>query len=367
MRSVLNFRLHSAVLLATWAVASLGCSSESNSEDDGSQSCETGTERCDCYRNDSCDDGLMCVSDVCVKDPAADDDGDAGNNSSNEDDAPGADPDDNDGAEDPDESEEDPTEVVEDSDESEEDVTEDPTESEEDPTEAEADPNESDASTASDDEEVTEATDETSDEQTEQAPEQQELEDGSVGSACGECDGDLVCVADVPGGYCTTQCSTNADCGADGACVENVCYRACGDDTDCRPSYACMNAGDVSVCDVGESTGPGSEGEAGNCANTCEHYLTCKGISDSETQQTCEGNCESSGYAADDLAAFQTTDCETAIYMVEGPASSEGSGGNGGGAVDCDGCHWDGSSCVYLSQYTLISTGGITCDASCCN
>jgi hypothetical protein len=366
MRFSFNFRrLQSALALTTWAVASLSCTSESGSDDKESEACETGTERCECYRNDSCDDGLMCVSDVCVESTGADDEQDAGGDSPNEDDAPGAEPDESEGEGAPDETEEEPTESEEEPTDSEEEPTdaeEEPTDAEEEPTDAEEEPTESDAAVPADDGENTEPTDETSNE----TPEQQELQDGSVGSACGECDAELLCIPDVPGGYCTAECATDADCGAGGACVENVCYRECDADADCRPSYACVNAGDVSVCDVGEPTDTGSGTQTGSCANTCEHYLTCKGIFDAETQQTCEGNCASSGYSADDLAAFQTTDCETAIYMVEGPASSEGGGSSGGGGVDCDGCQWDGSSCVYLSQYTLISTGGITCDASCC-
>jgi hypothetical protein len=364
MRSILNFRrFQSAFVLATWAVASLSCTSEPTPDDEESEECETGAERCECYRNDSCDDGLVCLSDVCVK-MAEDEEQDAGGDSPNEEE-----PGESEGEEDPDEAEDEPTESEEGTETEEGTQTEEePTESEDDaetdaePDEPEEEPTESDASASAEDEN-TNSTDDTANEQSEQ----QELEDGSVGSACGECDTELLCIPDVPGGYCTAECAVDADCGAQGACVANLCYRACDADADCRPSYACVDAGEVSVCDVDETTDMGSGAEVGNCANTCEHYLTCKGIVDAETQQTCEDNCTSSGYAADDLAAFQATDCETAIYMVEGPASSEEGGGSGGGAVDCDGCQWDGSSCVYLSQYTLISTGGITCDASCCN
>jgi hypothetical protein len=71
------------------------------------------------------------------------------------------------------------------------------------------------------------------------------------------------------------------------------------------------------------------------------------------------------GYSSEDLATFQATDCETAIYLVDGPASGGGGSSSGGGS-DCEGCQWDNSSCVYISQYTLISTGGITCDSACC-
>jgi hypothetical protein len=49
-------------LVLTAMVWVLGCSNKSSSGDD----CETGSERCACYGNKSCDKGLECLSDICV-------------------------------------------------------------------------------------------------------------------------------------------------------------------------------------------------------------------------------------------------------------------------------------------------------------
>lgn len=66
--------------------------------------------------------------------------------------------------------------------------------------------------------------------------------DCGVGAACDEdtdCSGDLSCVAEVNGGYCTrTGCSTNDDCPNDTRCArlnddESYCLRQCEADSDC--------------------------------------------------------------------------------------------------------------------------------------
>jgi hypothetical protein len=352
MRSSFHLRqVPLALLLGVSAIAVTGCTS--GSDGGGSQACETGEERCDCYRNESCDKGLMCVSDVCVKDPAASDEEDASGGPSDKADGRAADPE-NDNT-DPDETNDEQTSNEQTND-------EDPDETEAEETEPEqTDPQEEDPTTT--DEDATDAvTSQASDDSDETdpgvapdpVPQQQELNDGTVGSACGTCDGELVCADDIPGGYCTATCYTHEECGPKGVCLDYVCYRSCDIDEDCRPNYLCMEALDLHVCDFARSEG--------TCANTCRHYLDCKAIADEEVQQTCEANCANAGYLPEDLAAFQATDCATAIYMVEGPSSGEG-----GGGADCDGCQWDGESCVYLSQYTLVSTAGFTCDASCCN
>jgi hypothetical protein len=331
-----NLKLRSFEFALIWAasvIASVGCA-ESGSSGEDSDACETGTERCECYRNDSCDKGLMCVSDVCVKESSADEDNDASSPDSHQRDA-----------------------RVADLDEEEDDETTSEDEQVE-PTDEELP--EAGTGTSSDDEEDTDPMDEPN------PSIQQELNDGTVGSGCGQCDGELMCIEEVPGGYCTAYCTTNSECGTAGVCVGYMCFRACNEHADCRPNYACIELAGVLACDVGDPDDTGSDAEPGTCENTCEHYLTCKGLFDEGTQKTCEGNCESSGYSPEALAEFQATDCDTAIYMVEGPPSSEG-GGSGGGTSDCDGCQWDGSSCVYLSQYTLVSTAGFTCDSSCCN
>src|SRR5689334_11427693 len=64
------------------------------SQSDPDESCKTGSRNCACYRDDSCDAGLRCRSELCVSDTAGDtggranseggtSPGDAGESSSN--------------------------------------------------------------------------------------------------------------------------------------------------------------------------------------------------------------------------------------------------------------------------------------------
>src|SRR5689334_1231447 len=55
---------------AAAAIAAAACSGDGDSDQDQPE-CEVGTEACPCYRDDSCDDGLVCLSDLCVFDPDA--------------------------------------------------------------------------------------------------------------------------------------------------------------------------------------------------------------------------------------------------------------------------------------------------------
>jgi hypothetical protein len=88
-----------------------------------------------------------------------------------------------------------------------------------------------------------------------------------LGARCdvdGECD--QLCLSAEPGGFCTTTCSHNTDCGADAACVEmrgsggmGVCQFTCAGDGDCifLGAYQCralnvfdpIAIGTVQVCD----------------------------------------------------------------------------------------------------------------------
>jgi hypothetical protein len=59
---------------------------------------------------------------------------------------------------------------------------------------------------------------------------------------------------EAPGGYCSTTCMTNADCGAGGTCsgafagigglgaTAGRCLKSCSDRSDCRQGYRCVNA-----------------------------------------------------------------------------------------------------------------------------
>lgn len=57
-------------MLGVLAVVAAGaCGSEGDDKDEAD--CVVGTETCACYRDDTCDDGLECLSDLCVYDPDA--------------------------------------------------------------------------------------------------------------------------------------------------------------------------------------------------------------------------------------------------------------------------------------------------------
>lgn len=77
------------------------------------------------------------------------------------------------------------------------------------------------------------------------------LPDGVVGKACGpeseanDC-GPGTCRTfgfsgeRYPGGYCVARCREDADCGAEGVCINRLtCLRKCAGPDDCRPEYEC--------------------------------------------------------------------------------------------------------------------------------
>lgn len=103
------------------------------------------------------------------------------------------------------------------------------------------------------------------------------------------------------------------------------------------------------------------------CEASCGHYLECRGLDD-EQLAPCVSRCERLHYSARDHANYQRTDCATAIQIVEG-------GGNSGGgsqprSSDCNGCVWDGSACIWLSQSNWgagpYSGAALSCASSCC-
>lgn len=109
--------------------------------------------------------------------------------------------------------------------------------------------------------------------------------------------------------------------------------------------------------------------QAGTCEAACRHYLECKGIADPVASQSCLAKCAQAGYAPQVLASYVQTDCASAITIVEGAPAAGGSTG-GSGSKDCQGCVWDGSSCIWMSSgnwgsgpYSGASTA---CDPSCC-
>ena len=76
--------------------------------------------------------------------------------------------------------------------------------------------------------------------------------DGGLGDACAassECGGGLYCEGSLPGGYCSTDCSSDSDCPAGGLCFSledgggalyQVCLKPCSVSGDCgRSDYVC--------------------------------------------------------------------------------------------------------------------------------
>lgn len=61
-----NVRSGAAIVLAAWGLL-LACSASGGAS--GAKSCTPGTERCDCRAGGTCDPGLTCASNLCVKLP----------------------------------------------------------------------------------------------------------------------------------------------------------------------------------------------------------------------------------------------------------------------------------------------------------
>jgi Cys-rich repeat protein len=94
---------------------------------------------------------------------------------------------------------------------------------------------------------------------------QRQLADGAVGKACtaaseavdcpgGSCREQAFQVV-YTGGYCIGACSTDAECGPGGVCIDGrTCLKGCAGQADCREGYGCMNhplattTTDVTVC-----------------------------------------------------------------------------------------------------------------------
>lgn len=111
----------------------------------------------------------------------------------------------------------------------------------------------------------------------------------------------------------------------------------------------------------------GTGGGTATCDDACAHYLQCKGAGWDTTQNrsTCDQNCASLGATPEQLTSFVGLDCQTAIVTIEGSGTSTSSStsSSGSSGTDCNGCTWDGSSCIYLT-----GSGGnyFPCANSCC-
>lgn len=123
---------------------------------------------------------------------------------------------------------------------------------------------------------------------------------------------------------------------------------------------------------TGTGTGFGGQpgqGGSGTCDAACAHYLECKGVDNTQNRAQCNQQCGALGLTSDQLANFEAADCASAVAAIDGPpGGSSGQTGTGGtsgtgGGTDCNGCTWDGSSCIYLT-----GSGGnyFACDRSCC-
>ena len=101
-----------------------------------------------------------------------------------------------------------------------------------------------------------------------------------LGKACGttaQCEVGLDCETTFPGGYCTADCASNADCDS-GLCVNDTCLAECGDEGDCREGYSCVHGGSGRVC-APPALGFHGLGDACVGAADCGGDLTCLEVS----------------------------------------------------------------------------------------
>jgi hypothetical protein len=85
--------------------------------------------------------------------------------------------------------------------------------------------------------------------------------DSELGSCCqteADCNADLACLDQFPGGLCSLNCAEDHLCPAGGRCIHIVsqsrgdlgraCLRLCGDGLPaCRPDYSCAQTSDPQV------------------------------------------------------------------------------------------------------------------------
>ena len=130
-------------------------------------------------------------------------------------------------------------------------------------------------------------------------------------------------------------------------------------------TFACSAGGTSATTRTGSSSSA-----VATCDDACAHYLTCKGADDAANRQQCNSDCAGMGLSSDQLSQFTQSDCASAIATVEGTGQTTGGGGGGSAGSDCNGCTWDGSSCIWLSQSNWgagpYSGAASSCDAKCC-
>jgi hypothetical protein len=99
---------------------------------------------------------------------------------------------------------------------------------------------------------------------------------GVLGAACannGDCETGL-CVAGLPGGYCSSVCQNAEDCGPGGSCwnlgqAEKVCLKDCMDSSECRE-------GDGYICDGDNTCFPSGNAGGGGGAPPGENPEICE-------------------------------------------------------------------------------------------
>lgn len=119
----------------------------------------------------------------------------------------------------------------------------------------------------------------------------------------------------------------------------------------------------------GKGNGAGGPGPGGppTCESACRYYLQCKGV-DASYQGQCVQSCTADGYTPQQLGDLQQVDCPSAIAAVEGNktgggGTTSGSTSSGAAATDCNGCQWDGQSCIWISPSTGLYQA---CGTGCC-
>lgn len=125
------------------------------------------------------------------------------------------------------------------------------------------------------------------------------LPDDTAGTGCkrdsdcpnGRCAKRLAIVASgdaiaAPGGYCTTECTNDLECGRSGACSvranEEVgeCLGSCADDSDCRTGYTCVGTSTVAGIRLSGTCQPKPEtSQLGDrvAGRTCDEDADCEG------------------------------------------------------------------------------------------
>ena len=105
----------------------------------------------------------------------------------------------------------------------------------------------------------------------------------------------------------------------------------------------------------------------------CARYHRCVGVSDPATIQQCVTECEAKagGGAAPQFAEMSKMDCASLVRKVGGLANNKGQQQQGAAKpAKCQGCVWDGSQCIWMSQSNWgpgpYSGAWSSCDPACC-